>query len=139
MIVKAHEPVRQLDFRHMTTGALAGCDRTSLSIRVTGGSDRHVLRRMTRQALSVVGSFVPREVLMRVMACYAADAGIGAIETLAACQPVRLKAYIDFSSPLAANYGLPRAMTLTAEIRDVLRSQPFQIGRRSFQGLPLDR
>lgn len=139
MIVKAHQAVRQLHLRHMATRAFAARDWASLGIRATDGLSARVLRSMTRQTLSIIGSLVRREVLMRVVARNAADSRVGAIETFAARQPIRLKTDIDFAAPVAPDDRFPGAVTLAAKIRYVFGGQFFQIRRRAFKSFTLKR
>ena len=76
---------------------------------------------------------------MRVMAGKATDARIGAVEALAIRQPERLEAHIDRTAPIAAHNRFPRAMALSAEVRNIFRGELLQIRRCCFKGLPLNR
>jgi hypothetical protein len=57
---------------------------------------------------------------MRIVAGHTTDARIRAIEASAVGQPVWLKAHVGLSSPMGAYNGLPAAVALPAEIRNVL-------------------
>ena len=82
---------------------------------------------MAGQALSVIGRILPYDVDMRVVTGNAADAGIGAVETLAVAQSVRLKANCEFAPPVVPHHGFPTAMTLPAKVRDIFRREFAQV------------
>ena len=84
---------------------------------------------MTCQALHVVGVVLSDKILMRVMAGYAANAGISPVKALAVGQSIRLEAHIDFTSPAASHNRFPGSVTLAAKVRGIFRREFSQIWR----------
>src|SRR5947209_3513203 len=85
---------------------------------------------MACQTLPIIGGILANDILVRIVASDAADAGVGAIEALAVGESVRLEANGEFASPVIPNHRLPRAMALAAEVGDVLGGPFAQIGWR---------
>jgi hypothetical protein len=69
------------------------------------------------------------DVLMRVVAGEATDAGICAVETLAVGQSVGCEANIGGTDPVISDYRRPAAMTLAAKIGNIFRRHFAQAGR----------
>jgi hypothetical protein len=68
------------------------------------------------QAFRVVIRDIPDNILMRIMACHATDAGIGTVEAFAVGQPVRLKAHVGLALPVGTHHSFPATVTLAAEV-----------------------
>src|SRR5579863_3655656 len=118
VIRKLGVPAGKWDLRHMTGHALRFRHRANFG--VSTGLRSHLLRRssVTSQTFGVIACVLPHNVLMRIVTCQTADAGIGPIEALAVCQTVRLKSHVDRPSPAVSHYGFPCSMTLATEARD---------------------
>lgn len=81
---------------------------------------------MTGQAFRVVVAEIAIGRLMRVMTCKATDARIIAYEAFAVAKAVRLEADKCRTLPVVAHDQIPGAMTLTAEVRNLVRIHALQ-------------
>ena len=81
----------------------------------------------------IIGSVLANDILVRVVTSNATDARIGAVEALTVGQTVGLKANGQLTAPMIPNHRLPRAMALTAKIRDVFRRPLPQIRGSRFE------
>jgi hypothetical protein len=85
------------------------------------------------QALGIVGGILANDVLVRIVASDATDAGVCAVEAPAVGQTVRLEAHGQFAPPVVPYHRFPGAMTLAAKVRDVFRRPLAQIGRSGIE------
>ena len=85
---------------------------------------------MAGQTFNVVGGVVAYQGLMRIVARNTADTRIGSVKALAISQTIGLEANVDDTAGMISYHRFPGAMTLAAEVRDLLRGQLLQIRRR---------
>lgn len=71
-------------------------------------------RRVAGEAFRVVVSRVAHDLFMRIVAGYAANAFVGAVEALAVCKSIRLEANVRLAAPVAADNCFPGTMALAA-------------------------
>lgn len=135
MIVKAHQPIRELHFGHMAARAIARGDGTRFGCLASRGFC--IVRGMTGETLFVVRYGLSDKVLMWIMTGDATDARIRAAEAFAVCESIRLKANVNFPSPMTADDHFPTAMALPAKIRDIFRRESLQVWRCGLGTLPL--
>ena len=81
---------------------------------------------MAGEAFRIVIDGTVIECLMRIVARDAADARVASDEAFAECHAVRLEADEGRSMPAIAHYGVEGAMTLTAEVGDLLGVEVLQ-------------
>jgi hypothetical protein len=60
------------------------------------------------------------EILVRIVTCNAADAGVGSAETFAVGEPVGLEADVHFAPPMTPDNHVPGAMALSTIVGDAL-------------------
>ena len=86
---------------------------------------------MACQAFRVVSSEIMVGLLMRIVARQAADPRVIAHKASADRQPIGLEAHIRRPMKVVPHRGVPGAMTLTAEISDVLSAHGLErLGKR---------
>lgn len=76
---------------------------------------------MTGETFCIVSRIFTDNVLMRIVASHATDASVGTVEAFAVRQAVWLKADIDLTVKVTPYDPFPVAMTLTTEVRCILR------------------
>ena len=76
---------------------------------------------MAGQTFCIVSRIFADNVLMGIVASHATYARVGTVEAFAVRQAVRLKADIDLTVKVTPYDSFPGAMTLTTEVRYILR------------------
>ena len=126
MIGKFHVPSGKRDFRHVATHTIRFRDWTGFCSRGSWrGRSAHGRRLSARavagQTFCIVSRIFADNVLMGIVASHATDARVGTVEAFAVRQAVRLKADIDLTVKVTPYDSFPGAMTLTTEVRYILR------------------
>jgi len=116
-----------LHFLHVAARASGFLNWAGLGIAVLTSDGIRDLVGVAGDAFAIVTRFVPLQRLVRIMTPDAADSPIPSVEAFTILQPVRLKSNIALASNAHSYDRRPGAMTLSAEVRNLLGGKLLQI------------